>query len=62
MDRVMDSQDETLDIAAQLVHAAELMQRALTLLDHAGEALSAVYLQHALDTLNLPPQPEGSRH
>lgn len=36
----------------ELAHAAVLMQRALDLLDKVGEVRSAVYLQHALDTLS----------
>jgi hypothetical protein len=37
---------------AILLQAAALMQRALDLLDQAGEMRAAVHLQHAIDTLS----------
>ncbi len=36
---------------ASVLQAAVLMQRALDLLDQAGEVRAAVHLQHAIDTL-----------
>jgi hypothetical protein len=42
--------------------AAALMQRALKLLDQAGEVRAAVHLQHAIDTLSLRPPGSGQPH
>lgn len=42
-----DQQDDE----ASVLQAAVLMQRALDLLDLAGEVRAAVHLQHAIDTL-----------
>jgi hypothetical protein len=39
------------DDDASLLQAAVLMQRAIDLLDLAGEVRAAVHLQHAIDTL-----------
>lgn len=50
MDAAFHQVDEN-DTHACLLQAAVFMQRALDLLDHAGEVRAAVYLQHAIDTL-----------
>ena len=39
------------DDDANIIQAALLMQRAIDLLDLAGEVRAAVHLQHAIDTL-----------
>jgi len=39
------------DNDGNIVQAAQLMQRAIDLLDLAGEVRAAVHLQHAIDTL-----------
>lgn len=40
--------------------AAALMQRALDLLDEAGESLAALRLQHAIDTIGGRRLPDGA--
>jgi hypothetical protein len=53
-----DSKDDD----ASLLQAALLMQRALDLLDLAGEVRSAVHLQHAIDTLAMRLPASGQPH
>ncbi len=50
------------DDDASVREAAMLMQRALDLLDTAGEVRAAVHLQHAIDTLRLRPSGSGQPH
>jgi hypothetical protein len=50
------------DDDADLLQAAVLMQRALDLLDLAGEVRSAVHLQHAIDTLAMRLPASGQPH
>ena len=45
-----------------VLQAAALMQRALKLLDQAGELRAAVHLQHAIDTLDLRLPGSGQPH
>jgi hypothetical protein len=61
MDTAFQHFDEK-DDDASVLQAAVLMQRALDLLDLAGEVRAAVHLQHAIDTLSLRLPPNGQPH
>jgi hypothetical protein len=53
---------ENNDTDAILLQAAVLMQRAIDLLDLAGEMRAAVHLQHAIDTLAIRLPDIGQPH
>ena len=61
MDTAFHQFDEK-DADAGVLQAAVLMQRALDLLDLAGEVRAAVHLQHALDTLCMRLPGSGQPH
>ena len=62
MDKAFQQFDDNDDDATLLLQAAVLMQKAIDLLDLAGEVRSAVHLQHAIDTLSMRLPANGQPH
>lgn len=53
MNKAFQQFDDNDDDATLQLQAAVLMQKAIDLLDMAGEVRAAVHLQHAIDTLSM---------
>ena len=62
MDKAFQQFDHMADDGALLLQAALLMQKAIDLLDLAGEVRAAVHLQHAIDTLSVRLPDLGQPH
>lgn len=62
MDKAFQQFDDIDDDATLLLQAAVLMQKAIDLLDLAGELRAAVHLQHAIDTLGTRLPTVGQPH
>jgi len=62
MDKALKQFDDNDDDTTLLLQAAMLMQKAIDLLDLAGELRAAVHLQHAIDTLAMRLPAVGQPH